>query len=148
MEQDVIFWLEKWLARHADGDWEHRNGIRIESIDNPGWTVTIDLEGTDLESIQFEKIRKEIAEHDWTCRVKDQRFEGSGDPAKLIATLEGFRDWASQQTPDPSSLVKVPTMLRSWVVHVGIARLLRAPPQQFHRKFQNTTARGTHPSRQ
>ena len=58
--------------------------------------------------------------------------------------LEGFRDWAPSKTRDPSSPVKVPTMLRSPVIHDGIARLLRALPKQFNRKFRKTRRLGGH----
>ncbi len=41
--------LQNWYASNCDGDWEHSFGIRIETLDNPGWLVTIDLEDTRLE---------------------------------------------------------------------------------------------------
>jgi hypothetical protein len=41
--------LQEWYAAMSDGDWEHELGISIETIDNPGWVVSIDLEGTPLE---------------------------------------------------------------------------------------------------
>ena len=41
--------LQLWYSRQCDGDWEHGLGIRIESLDNPGWSVRIDLKGTNLD---------------------------------------------------------------------------------------------------
>ena len=38
--------LEEWYARQCNGDWEHHYGVRVETIDNPGWRVRIDLAET------------------------------------------------------------------------------------------------------
>nr|TKK07812.1 hypothetical protein SrhCFBP13529_11555 [Stenotrophomonas rhizophila] len=40
--------LQKWYADQCDGDWEHSFGIRIDTLDNPGWTVSVDLTDTAL----------------------------------------------------------------------------------------------------
>ena len=36
-----LSYLTAWFARQCDGDWEHDLGIRIETLDNPGWAVDI-----------------------------------------------------------------------------------------------------------
>lgn len=36
--------LEKWFAANCDGDWEHQGGQTIKTLDNPGWTVRLDLD--------------------------------------------------------------------------------------------------------
>ncbi|MFE6026463.1 Imm53 family immunity protein [Streptomyces niveus] len=41
-------WLRNWYAQQCDGEWEHERGVRIATIDNPGWTVSIDLEESEL----------------------------------------------------------------------------------------------------
>lgn len=38
--------LQKWFAAQCNGDWEHLNGIKIETTDNPGWWVQVDISGT------------------------------------------------------------------------------------------------------
>ena len=43
--------LEAWYLRQCNGDWEHLYGVTIETLDNPGWSVTIDLTGTKLERV-------------------------------------------------------------------------------------------------
>jgi hypothetical protein len=40
---DLVSWLETWLDSHADGEWEHSHGLRIDTLDNPGWLITVDL---------------------------------------------------------------------------------------------------------
>jgi len=41
--------LQKWYFAQCDGDWEHSYGVRIDTVDNPGWTLEIDLVGTNLD---------------------------------------------------------------------------------------------------
>jgi Immunity protein 53 len=43
---DNISWLEDWYETQCDGDWEHQHGLKIDTLDNPGWQVQIDLDGT------------------------------------------------------------------------------------------------------
>ncbi|MGW1432997.1 Imm53 family immunity protein [Streptomyces sp. NPDC002431] len=43
-------WLQGWYSAQCDEDWEHEWGVRINTLDNPGWSVRIDLEDTDLEA--------------------------------------------------------------------------------------------------
>jgi hypothetical protein len=98
MNDTTISWLQSWLTLHANGDWEHQNGVKIESIDNPGWSVSIDIKGTDLEFKQFESISKDVNETDWViCRVKDGKFEGFGDLKKLITILIVFKEWEERE---------------------------------------------------
>ena len=47
--------LENWYQSNCNEEWEHQFGIRIVTLDNPGWKVEIDLEGTKLENIVFKK---------------------------------------------------------------------------------------------
>jgi hypothetical protein len=49
---EILKWLQAWYSSQCNGDWEHGNGIRIASIDNPGWHVAINLNETELESKQ------------------------------------------------------------------------------------------------
>ncbi|WP_407667455.1 Imm53 family immunity protein [Myxococcus dinghuensis] len=43
-------WLATWFRNQCNGNWEHTRGISITTIDNPGWLVTVDLQGTTVES--------------------------------------------------------------------------------------------------
>jgi hypothetical protein len=38
--------LEEWFVARCNGNWEHGSGISIETLDNPGWRVKIDLRDT------------------------------------------------------------------------------------------------------
>jgi hypothetical protein len=46
---EILQWIQQWYKEQCDGDWEHSYGITIESLDNPGWLVKVDLENTKLE---------------------------------------------------------------------------------------------------
>ncbi len=91
---DVLHDLCKWYAAQCDGDWEHSYGIRISTLDNPGWSVTVDLRGTALEDRPFDVVNVERGERDWMyCWVEEGRFEGRGGPHNLADILEVFRTW-------------------------------------------------------
>ncbi|MGW6512521.1 Imm53 family immunity protein, partial [Streptomyces niveus] len=42
-------------AQQCGGEWEHERGVRIATLDNPGWTVSIDLEETELEERDYSR---------------------------------------------------------------------------------------------
>jgi Immunity protein 53 len=89
-------WLQDWYARHCDGVWEHSWGVSIDTLDNPGWKVAIDLIGTDLSKKSFKQINLERSPIDWIhCRVNDLRFEVTCGPRNLEEALEIFQAFAS-----------------------------------------------------
>lgn len=88
---NVIEIIQQWYAAQCDGEWEHQYGISIDTLDNPGWSVSIDLHGTNLEAMNMEPYQKNNGEDDWIlCEIKDKKFIGNGDPFKLGAILEFF----------------------------------------------------------
>ena len=93
--------IQKWYAANCNGDWEHTYGFLIETLDNPGWSVRIDLDETNLHGKDFQKLEKELSEEDWIhCRVEDNKFIGYGDEGKLEEILKAFLDWAKSQSED------------------------------------------------
>jgi Immunity protein 53 len=74
--------LQEWYLRQCDGDWEHSYGVRLGTLDNPGWDLQIDLAETSLREKAFERLKVERSEHDWLhCWVEDKQFNaacGSG----------------------------------------------------------------------
>jgi len=88
---DAIERIQIWYASQCNGDWEHQFGISIETIDNPGWCVKIDLVGTSLEDVSVESFKKDSGEKDWiSYEIHDNKFIGYGDPHKLQSILECF----------------------------------------------------------
>ena len=49
--------LQDWYSAQCNGDWEHQQGVRIESLDNPGWALDIDLADTTLADKPFTEVK-------------------------------------------------------------------------------------------
>lgn len=96
-QRQVLSDFQSWYHQYCDGDWEHNETIRISTIDNPGWRVTIDLEGTHCENETFQAIENEIDENNWChCFIRDGKFEGAGGPCNLLDILSYFNEWAKE----------------------------------------------------
>lgn len=108
-ENDALAWLMEWYASHCDGEWEHGHGVSISTLDNPGWRVRIDLQGTVLESAPFEERRFNYDDDIswWICKREGKSFEAACGARELIAVIGVFRDWATQnQRQRLASLIK------------------------------------------
>ena len=96
--------LMAWFVEQCDGDWEHKYGVSIQSCDNPGWWVKIDLTNTLLESRSFTPVKRGEVENldprpPWLhCYVEEGVFNGAGDPNTLEEILKVFLDWASSHS--------------------------------------------------
>lgn len=93
--------LQQWYAKQCNGSWEHSLGVLIETCDNPGWWVKVNLKGTDLQDVGYLEIAENVnAAHfaqgpEWlNCRIEDGTWHGAGDQTKLERILELFLDWA------------------------------------------------------
>lgn len=96
-EKHGLAFLQDWYRAQCNGEWEHVKGVTIETLETPGWMVTIDLEGTPLESMYMEPLCVERSPADWIeCRVETQQFRATGDSTKLFAILLAFEKWASR----------------------------------------------------
>lgn len=85
-------WIQQWYQSQCNGVWEHKNGITIETLDNPGWLVKIDLASTGMEEKSFEKIFVDLSDEDWiSCQVQNGQFVGRGGPFKLGTILHAFK---------------------------------------------------------
>lgn len=108
----ALAFLQEWYRSQCNGYWEHANGVTIETLDTPGWMVTIDLTETTLEGRSMPPVRQERSAKDWlACTVERNKFRGQGDSSKLSEILEVFRMWAgsergSKSTPEKSAGVK------------------------------------------
>jgi hypothetical protein len=73
--------LEDWYLSQCNGDWEHGGGVTIGTLDNPGWSLSINVAETDLEGIPFTRIEHQESEHRWwMCWVENGAFKGVGGP--------------------------------------------------------------------
>lgn len=91
-----LHFIHDWYATNCDGEWEHNYGVRIETLDNPGWAVDIDLVDTALEAIPFEVMKIDRTDEDWLqCRVEHNVFRARGGARNLEEMLEIFVNWAA-----------------------------------------------------
>ncbi len=91
---NVLPELQRWYESQCNEDWEHQYGVKIDTLDNPGWSVIIDLDDTDLEGKPFQTVEDLEPERDWIkCWVEDTKFNGVGGPLKLEEILQTFLKW-------------------------------------------------------
>jgi len=101
---DNIVWLEQFYLRLCDGDWEHSYGCKVDTIDNPGWSLKFDLDETVLESASFVKIHELRSENDWViCKKENSKFIAYGGPQNLNEMLNAFRDWVEKNLDSKAS---------------------------------------------
>ncbi len=89
----MLEWLQQWYLNNCDGSWEHDNGVTIDTLDNPGWSIEISLADTPLADIEIVYTLNEIAEDNWFAySVSNNVFKGAGDPSKLSKLIEVFKE--------------------------------------------------------
>ena len=70
----------------------HSFGISIETMDNPGWEIQIELNGTKWEDLTIGYKLIENSDSDWfACKIENKTFFGYGDPQKLDTLIDLFR---------------------------------------------------------
>ena len=91
--QNIINWIEDWYRINCDGDWEHNYGIKIDTIDNPGWSVIIDLNETRHQDLNIKKVFYEKDKNDWyTYSIEDGKYKAFGSSQKLEFLLKVFQE--------------------------------------------------------
>ncbi len=95
---NVIERFQNWYKSNCEGDRELIEGIRIYTIDNPGWSIEINLIATNLESKDFKEIKSNYEDDlDWyRCWVEDKKWRGVGSPQHLETLLKIFLEWAQK----------------------------------------------------
>jgi hypothetical protein len=98
---DSLALLQQWYLQECNEDWEHTYGVKIETLENPGWILEIDLIGTPLEGERFEPVHYGMFEeaegsgNEWIlCKVENNKFSASGGPLKLTEIINVFLRWA------------------------------------------------------
>ncbi len=93
---DALVRLQDWYLAQCNGGWEHTYGVFLNSVDNPGWHLRVQLSGTDLMHRDFKKVRiQRDDERDWlVCEVAEHEFVGYCGPKNLTEMLEAFLAWA------------------------------------------------------
>jgi hypothetical protein len=109
--------LQELYASLCDGEWEHGHGIHIGTLDNPGWSLSVNLADTYLSDRSFDEVSLNVNladtylsdcfdevsvegadENDWyICRVEDHVFRGACGPHRLCDIIALFLEWASKK---------------------------------------------------
>ncbi|MFA7435684.1 MAG: Imm53 family immunity protein [Bacilli bacterium] len=85
--------MNKWFKIHCDGDWKHDDGVKLETMDNPGWILRVFIWNTNLENIEFKTIDKEVDELNFiNCEIKEDFFIGYCGVDNLEEMLSIFCD--------------------------------------------------------
>lgn len=93
-------WLQSWYTKQCNGDWEHTRGITLNTLDNPGWTLTVDLDQTPWASYRVERRFLERTEQNWVhWKIADKQFRAEGGPGNLTELLAIFRLWIETTPP-------------------------------------------------
>lgn len=82
--------INDWYESHCDGIWEHGYGIKLETLDNPGWILKIDGE-VNRVPLNF---KVDNSDDDWISITATQdNFMGAGGIHNLNQILEMALQW-------------------------------------------------------
>lgn len=107
MGNNFLKWLDSWYKSNCDGDWEHYYGIKIVTVDNPGWSLTIDLKNSnaDLSEINWRLI--EFTSVAWVgFEIMDDVFRCSSIPNNLELLIFIFKTLVENGKIDDEEIIK------------------------------------------
>jgi hypothetical protein len=82
----------EWYLAHCNGDWEHQYGVRIATLDNPGWILDVDLTGTPFAERSLQMSLDERSEDDWVAvEASGSTFRARGGPRNLVDLMRAFQ---------------------------------------------------------
>ena len=151
---NVLEKIALWYAQHCDGEWEHSYGISIDTLDNPGWSVKIDLRDTLLEDVPFLPVKYGDSEtwldgrlepSDWVDCYRDENvFYGLASTRNLETVLKIFLDWADENTdlsPYQDTIDRIETLcvvecftMENETLLRKLYRDIEDLPNEYHRK--------------
>lgn len=112
MQLNNLIRLQNWYKSNCNGDWEHSWGIKIDTLDNPGWTVDIDLSDTCLENAVIDTSVDNGEDNWYFAKTEDKHFLADGDFNKLDKILEIFFELL-ENNADPEFRYEVYVPLKS-----------------------------------
>lgn len=92
--KETIDRIQDWYKLNCNGDWEHSYGYSIATLDNPGWTIRIDLAETCLDKLNFKKeFQNSKNEYDWyIIKADNEVLDIACGPENLRQVFEIFLD--------------------------------------------------------
>lgn len=95
---EIINWIKQWTLGNTHQKIKGESNFLIRTLDNPGWKVFINMEGTALEgkTLAFNNIER--SEDDWIfCFVNENIFKAFCGPENLIEALLVFINWFNKE---------------------------------------------------
>jgi Immunity protein 53 len=90
-EPTAIDLLCGWYKSNCNDSWEHQFGVTIESLDNPGWTLRVDIEDTKFSTREFGALKISRSGDDrLDCRIESGQFVAFGGVGNLTEIIEVF----------------------------------------------------------
>jgi hypothetical protein len=87
--------LAGWFLSQCDGDWEHSHSVELGTLDNPGWAISIDIQGTELERRPVERKTVRRSQADWVeVWPDDHAWRADCGLLNLDEMVGYFLDWA------------------------------------------------------
>ena len=101
LESNTLERLQQWYASMCNGDREHTYGVFISNIDNPDWSLKVELKDTYLHDVEFKELKiQRTDENDRIlCKVEKGNFQGYGGPFNLGELTGVFLNWAEDNAP-------------------------------------------------
>jgi hypothetical protein len=97
MHQNLIVALEDGYWHQRNENWKHEFRLSMDTLDNPDWKITIDLNNPDIINKIFETYKVERAKNNWCCCwIENLKFEGRGGAKNLREILEVFFSWLQE----------------------------------------------------
>lgn len=96
--------LQNIYLSQCNGDWEHSFGVQIDTLDNPGWWFTFDLQDTPLMGVTFERTSIERNASNWVqYESTGNKFEGACGVQNLSELITIFARWWEENLGDDCS---------------------------------------------
>ena len=93
--------LQSWYLSQCNEDWEHTYGIEIGTLDNPGWSLSVELTDTTIDGKPYTEFsygvgdNAEASGNNWLItKIESNKFIGYGGPHKLQELITIFLAWA------------------------------------------------------
>jgi hypothetical protein len=95
--------IEQWYEAQCNGEWEHSHGVKIDTLDNPGWRVLIDLRDTRKQNSIQERIKIDRTDTNWVYYwVEKNQFQIACGPLNLSEAFDIFVSWFNSTDPEVS----------------------------------------------
>jgi hypothetical protein len=96
--------LQAWFAQQPDSYRAKPGAVVINTLDNPGWSLKVSLDGTRLGGVVLPEFSPKKGEANWFSRHSDGKvFCAYGGPLNLIDILKEFVEWSKASLAAPSA---------------------------------------------